>query len=160
MKMTEIVIPILRRFIYNNIPPKLATKILITSELWYSVSHITVLFQLTNIMPIHRGFISKIYFTGDLCSSLLSYYTTKKNRILVAIHCMIHLPVILQLFKILPTLFYKNVFKIAYNNLNNVPKHHYYMYNIGTILDICCHLYNIKFLYQSLCKKKDNKKSV
>ena len=128
---------------------------LITSESWYSLSHFIVLFQLTKIMPVHRSAISKLYFTGDLCSSLLSYYTTKKNKLLVILHCLIHLPVIGHLFHIFPTLFYKNVFKIAYNNLINVPLSHYWVYNLGTFLDLCTHLYNIKFLLKSLSKKKD-----
>tara|TARA_B110000008_G_scaffold249738_1_gene262649 strand:+ start:669 stop:1136 length:468 start_codon:yes stop_codon:yes gene_type:complete len=152
--MTEIVVPFLHRFIHYYVPPTLPTKLLITTESWYSLSHFIVLFQLTNIMPTTmRGNISKTYFTGDLLSSLLSYYITRKNKMLVMLHALIHLPVVAHLFNIIPTLFYKNVFKIAYNNLNNVPKHHYYIYNIGTVLDLCCHLYNIKFLYQSLYKK-------
>jgi hypothetical protein len=129
---------------------------LITSESWYSISHLIVLFQLTKIMPRHRSTISKIYFTGDLCSSLLSYYITKKNKLLVALHCLTHLPAIVHLFNIFPILFYKNVFKIAYNNFNNVSMSHYWIYNIGTFLDICTHLYNIKFLLKSLSKKKDD----
>ena len=68
---------------------------------------------------------------------------------------MIHLPAIFYLFNIFPTVFYKNVFKIASNNIsNNVSNEHYYLYNIGTVLDICCHLYNVKFLYQSINNKK------
>ena len=154
--MTELVVPVLRKFIHNNVPPTLPIKTLIITESWYSLSHFIVLFQLTNIMPTTmRGHISKTYFTGDLLSSLLSYYITRKNKILVLLHALIHLPVIAHLFNF-KTLFYKNVFKIAYNNLNNVPKTHYYMYNIGTVLDLCCHLYNIKFLYQSLRKKKED----
>lgn len=67
---------------------------------------------------------------------------------------MSHLPALLHLFNIFPNLFYKNVFKIAYNNFNKVPYQHYYLYNILTFLDIYCHLYNIKFLYQSIKNKK------
>lgn len=126
-------------------------KWVLISETLYSISHIIVLFQLTNIMPATlRNFTSKVYFTGDLCSSLLSYSITKQNRLLVAIHCMLHVPAVAHVFNIFPTLFYNNVFKIANNNLINVPIRHYYLYNIGTVLDICCHINNVKFLYQSL----------
>jgi hypothetical protein len=136
----------------------LIKKILLITESWYSISHVIVLLQLTKIMPNKmRGIISKLYFSGDLLSSVFSYYVTRKNKTLVTLHFLEHLPVILHIFNILPTYFYKNVFKIAYNNLNNVPRIHYYIYNMGTILDIFCHIYNIKYLYKSLSKIEEKK---
>ena len=127
----------------------LLKKILIVSELVHSFLHFIVLFNLKHITFAITGWTSKFYFIGDVLSSLLSYYTTKKNKILVVIHLLLHAPAIFHLFDIYPTVFYKNVFKIASNNISNVSNEHYYLYNIGTVLDICCHLYNVKFLYQN-----------
>jgi hypothetical protein len=130
-------------------------KILLVTELWYAISHIIVLFQIAYIMPnIRNGLYNKIYFSGDLISSLSSYYITRKNKTLVLIHFIVHLFVIIYLFNIYYMNFYNNIFNIAYNNLNNIPKNHYYLYNLLTTLDILCHIYNIKYLYVLLNKNK------
>jgi len=100
----------------------------------------------------------KLYFIVEMISTLFSYYITKKNKFLVGIHFIIHLFAISHIFNIFQTLFYKSVFNIAYNNLSNIPSNipneHRYLYNIGVIFDICSHIYNIKFLYQSINNKK------
>ena len=132
-------------------------KILLCSEAYLSITHFIVLFQLTNIMPIKMyGNVSKTYFITDMLSVLLSYLFIRKNTKLVCIHFILHIFAVLYVLEIYPTNFYNSVYKIAYNHTSNIPLIHICLYNIGTTLDILCHVYNVKYLYKNITYKHNH----
>ena len=83
-----------------------------------------------------------------MLSVLLSYYFIQKNIKLIFIHFILHIFAVFHLLNIYQTNFYSNVFNIAYNHRLYIPLNHIYLYNIGTVLDIITHLYNVKYLYK------------
>lgn len=118
---------------------------LLASELIHSFLHFIVL---TNIHSLTLGgSILKLYFIWDAASSMMSYFVTKKNKRLVIVHMMLHLPALAHLFDIYSTSVYAYVFNQAYHN-NTTYGHPIYsgIYYVGTCVDIYCHLHNVRYL--------------
>lgn len=120
--------------------------LLLVSELLHSFAHIIVLIH---IQPfILTGTTRQFYFIWDVASVVASWYVTKKNKDLVLLHVLLHVPALAHLFDTYPTALYANVFKIAStpNSVYDIPVAHYGVYFLGTCLDIYCHLKNVQYL--------------
>ena len=124
---------------------------LFCTELFHLCSHLLVLTQLYSIS--HLGRLHRlVYFTFDLLSNLASYTLTKRYRIWILIHSVIHCFAILHLY-VEYSIFWQHVYEMSENNENsfiNKDRLTIILYIIGTLFDIITHGLNVNALSRNL----------
>lgn len=127
--------------------------ILIFLESINAIMHIAVLLNIKFIINFKNlpKFNKKYYFMYETITSLLSFMcvyniSNYMHIIMIIIHLYIHSYAIGYKLKLYKSNFYKNVFKMANYNFDEIDKSHRIGYILGTLQDIITHCLNAYYL--------------